>query len=38
VQQQVANLFKGKILVGHSIWNDLSGVYFHLMIETASQY
>ncbi|KAF5337082.1 hypothetical protein D9611_003134 [Ephemerocybe angulata] len=24
VQQHVANLFKGKILVGHSIWNDLS--------------
>ncbi|KAJ2928760.1 hypothetical protein H1R20_g8157, partial [Candolleomyces eurysporus] len=24
VQQQVANLLKGKILVGHSIWNDLS--------------
>ncbi|EFI28608.1 hypothetical protein CC1G_13634 [Coprinopsis cinerea okayama7 len=24
VQQQVANLIKGKILVGHSLWNDLS--------------
>lgn len=24
VQQYVANLIKGKVLVGHSIWNDLS--------------
>ncbi|KAJ7634226.1 hypothetical protein DFH06DRAFT_1003881 [Mycena polygramma] len=24
LQQHVANLIKGKILVGHSIWNDLS--------------
>ncbi|KAF8739294.1 hypothetical protein AX14_010078 [Amanita brunnescens Koide BX004] len=24
VQQHVANLIKGKILVGHSLWNDLS--------------
>lgn len=26
VQQLVANLISGKILVGHSLWNDLSGV------------
>lgn len=25
VQQYVANLIKGKVLVGHGIWNDLSG-------------
>ncbi|KAH6917485.1 hypothetical protein BKA70DRAFT_1367910 [Coprinopsis sp. MPI-PUGE-AT-0042] len=24
VQQEVANLIKGKVLVGHSLWNDLS--------------
>lgn len=25
VQQHVADLIKGKVLVGHSLWNDLSG-------------
>lgn len=28
VQQYVANLIKGKVLVGHGIWNDLSGETF----------
>lgn len=27
VQSLVAETIKGKILVGHSIWNDLSGKY-----------
>ncbi|KAF5375292.1 hypothetical protein D9758_000359 [Tetrapyrgos nigripes] len=26
VQQMVANTIKGQILVGHSLWNDLSGI------------
>lgn len=25
VQQRVAQLIKGKVLVGHCLWNDLSG-------------
>ena len=29
VQQYVANLIKGKVLIGHSLWNDLSGVLCH---------
>lgn len=28
VQQHVAGLIKGCLLVGHSIWNDLSGTRF----------
>lgn len=27
VQTHVANTIKGKVLVGHSIWNDLSGMW-----------
>jgi len=25
IQNQASNLFRGKILVGHSLWNDLAG-------------
>jgi hypothetical protein len=28
VQQHVANIIKGNVLVGHSLWNDLSGRLF----------
>lgn len=27
IQQHVADNIKGKILVGHGLWNDLSGLY-----------
>ena len=27
VQEQVAHLMKGKVVVGHSIWHDLSGEF-----------
>ncbi|KAJ7598343.1 hypothetical protein C8J56DRAFT_770482 [Mycena floridula] len=37
VQEHVANLLKGNILVGHSLWNDLSGtclVSFNLFLDS----
>jgi len=30
VQQHVATIIKGNVLVGHSLWNDLSGRLFFL--------
>jgi RNA exonuclease 4 len=27
VQQRVSELIKGKVLIGHSLWNDLSGSF-----------
>ena len=28
IQNYASNLFRGKILVGHSLWNDLAGQQF----------
>jgi RNA exonuclease 4 len=28
VQREVAELIKDKVIVGHSLWNDLSGTWF----------
>ncbi len=30
VQQKVAELIKGKVLVGHCLWNDLSGTWYEI--------
>lgn len=33
VQQHVAAKISGKVLVGHSIWNDLSGLYIFFVYQ-----
>ena len=34
IQQYVANKIKGKVIVGHSLWNDLSGIHFSPIQQT----
>jgi RNA exonuclease 4 len=38
VQQHVADLIKGKVLVGHSLWNDLSGKHSFISIPPTVTY
>ena len=32
IQNYASNLFRGKILVGHSLWNDLAGNFHSVII------
>ena len=36
MQQHVANLLRGKIIVGYALWNDLSGVFLSRVCNSAT--